>query len=123
MELINKFQNGELISIDTSPFIYFMEQNQTYTGILKPFFKAIDEGLIRAITSTVTLLEVLIHPIRTDNNTLAESYRNILLHSGNVFTYSISNEVSDYCYVWLYGGNRLKPSVSIVEAITESNTL
>jgi predicted nucleic acid-binding protein len=109
--LIKKLQ-GSLVSIDTSLFIYFIECNPMYIDIVKPVFAGIDRGIIRAITSTVTLLEVLVHPIRTGNNVLAEQYRNILLYSDGIITYGISNEISE-----IASGLRAKYSIRTPDAL------
>lgn len=55
----------------------------------------IDSGNIEAITSTITLLEVLVHPFRIGNEALAEKYREILLSSGRLTTFEILHEVSE----------------------------
>ena len=81
--------------MDTAPIIYFIEKNPKYLGVLKPVFLEIDTGRIEAITSTITLLEVLVHPFRTKNDILAEKYRDILLYSGGLTTFEIFHEVSE----------------------------
>ncbi|MCK4605456.1 MAG: PIN domain-containing protein [Deltaproteobacteria bacterium] len=81
--------------MDTAPIIYFIEKNPRYLGVLKPVFLEIDTGRIEAITSTITLLEVLVHPFRTKNDILAEKYRDILLYSGGLTTFEIFHEVSE----------------------------
>lgn len=86
---------GSEISIDTAPFIYFIERNEAYLDVMKPMFAEIDAGRIRALTSTVTLLEVLVHPFRMNNTSLAEKYREILLYSEGIITYEIINEISE----------------------------
>jgi len=70
---------GQRICIDTAPIIYFIEQHVKYRNIIRPVFAEIAAGNIEAITSTITLLEVLVHPLRTGDETLAERYRDILL--------------------------------------------
>ena len=80
MGLVDELQ-GVRVCMDTAPIIYFIEKNPKYIGVLKPVFLEIDTGRIEAITSTITLLEVLVHPFRTKNDTLAEKYRDILLYS------------------------------------------
>lgn len=87
--------SGLKIGIDTAPFIYFIERHITYSGILRPVFCEIDAGNIEAITSTITILEVLVHPFRTGNEDLAERYREILLHSRGITTIEIINEISE----------------------------
>lgn len=56
--------------------------------------EAIDRGDLTVVTSTVTLLEVLVHPLRTNDKDLAVEYRDILLNS-KIMTLEISNEISE----------------------------
>lgn len=81
--------------IDTTPIIYFVEKNATYINLIRPIFAGIDTGKNEAITSTITLLEVLDHPYRTGNTALAEKYREILMTSKGLSTMDISNEISE----------------------------
>ena len=55
----------------------------------------ISSGNIEAITLTLTLLEVLVHPLRNGNEDLAEKYREILLSSEGLTTFEIFHEVSE----------------------------
>ena len=54
---------GKTVGIDTAPLIYYIEDHLTYAELLAPFFEAVTTGEIRIVTSTVTLLEVLVHPL------------------------------------------------------------
>jgi len=92
--LVDELQ-GIRVCMDTAPIIYFIEKNPKYLGVLKPVFLEIDTGRIEAITSTITLLEVLVHPFRTKNDILAEKYRDILLYSEGLTTFEIFHEVSE----------------------------
>lgn len=94
MGLVDELQ-GLRICIDTTPIIYFIEKHQKYLNIIRPVFVEIDAESIKAVTSTITLLEVLVHPFRTKNETLAEKYREILLHSKGLTSFEISHEVSE----------------------------
>ena len=58
MGLVDELR-GSKICIDTAPFIYFIEKNPKYLGLLRPVFAEINAGKIDALTSTITLLEVL----------------------------------------------------------------
>lgn len=95
MGLVNKLK-GQRVCIDTAPVIYFIEKHPKYIDQLHPFFAEIDNGNIEAITSTITLLEVLVLPLRTNNKKLAEKYREILLFSEGLTTYEILHEVSEF---------------------------
>jgi len=86
---------GQKICIDTAPVIYFIEENPKYRNVIRPVFVEIDSGNIEAITSTITLLEVLVHPLRVGNETLAGKYRDILLFSEGLTTFEILHEISE----------------------------
>lgn len=85
---------GKTIGLDTAPLIYFIEEHPKYFDIVKPFFEAIDAGKIRVVTSTVTLLEVLVHPLKNQNLKIAEEYREILLDS-NLVLLDVSPVISE----------------------------
>ena len=94
MGLVDELR-GSRICIDTAPFIYFIEKDPKYLNIIRPLFAEIDAGKIDAVTSTITLLEVLVLPFKTENEFLAEEYREILLHAEGLTTYEIVHEVSE----------------------------
>ena len=72
MGLVDELQ-GQKICIDTAPIIYFIEEHAKYREMIRPVFVEIASRNIEAITSTITLLEVLVHPLRTGNGPLAEN--------------------------------------------------
>jgi len=86
---------GLRVCIDTAPIIYFIEKNPRYLNVVRPVFAEIDAGRIEAITSTITLLEVLVQPIKANNRSLAEQYREVLLYSEGLTTFEILHEVSE----------------------------
>jgi predicted nucleic acid-binding protein len=53
-----------------------------------------DRGDILVVTSTVTLLEVLVHPLRSNNRELATEYRDILLNS-KLTILEVSNAIAE----------------------------
>lgn len=81
---------GRTVALDTSPLIFFIERRQPYADLLRPFFQAVDRGDIRVVTSTVTLLEVLVHPLRHGDESLAHQYNDILLSSPHIFTVPVT---------------------------------
>ena len=86
---------GNVIGLDTTPLIYFTEENPTYIEVIDPFFKAVGSGELMVITSVVTLLEVLVRPIRDGNVKLAQRYREFLLNSDSVTTHFLSQEIAE----------------------------
>lgn len=66
------------VCLDTCVFIYFIQENPEYLDTISPIFEAIDNGLLIAVTSGITLLETLVVPYRKEDNELADQYENIL---------------------------------------------
>jgi predicted nucleic acid-binding protein len=86
---------GEIVAIDTSPVIYFIEANPTYVGVIRPFFHAMDAGNFTAVTSIVTLLEVLVHPLRQGDAALVQQYTTFLLNSQGMTSLAVTQEVAE----------------------------
>ena len=87
--------HGQVVGLDTTPLIYFIEENPTYLETIRPFFVAVDRGEFRVVTSTVTLLEVLVHPFRRGERELAQQYRDILLGAKGFITISLSQDIAE----------------------------
>jgi predicted nucleic acid-binding protein len=94
MEWITQLQ-GRLVGLDTAPLIYFIEENPTYINMMDAFFEAMDRGEFRVVTSVITLLEVLVYPLRQLDTTLANRYRNILSFSPSLRTVEVSREIAE----------------------------
>ena len=82
------------VGLDTAPLIYFIEENPAYIETVRFFFEAMDRGDFLVVTSTVTLLEVLVHPLRRNNRELATEYRDILLNS-KLTTLEVSSSIAE----------------------------
>jgi predicted nucleic acid-binding protein len=66
------------VGVDTVAFIYFIEAHPIYLPPLRPLFEAADRGALTLVTSAVTLLEVLVVPLRAGNQPLAQRYEALL---------------------------------------------
>ena len=87
--------SGKKVFLDTSPFIYFIEKHSQFHDLVKPVISLIDQKKAIGLTSTLTLLEVLVQPLRVGDKKLAEKYKAILLASQNLVTYEISHGISE----------------------------
>jgi predicted nucleic acid-binding protein len=72
------------IAVDTSVFIYLIEEHPLFLTPARTLFQQADAGTIQIVTSAVTLLEVLVVPYRSGNDPLAERYETILTGSRGV---------------------------------------
>ena len=62
----------ERIGLDTNLFIYFLEAHPRYGAWCASLFDRIERGHNPAVTSTVTLLELLVQPYRDQKEELAQ---------------------------------------------------
>ncbi|HEX6557424.1 MAG TPA: PIN domain-containing protein [Ktedonobacteraceae bacterium] len=86
---------GSVVGLDTTPLIYFIEENPAYLKVVDPFFEAVALGEITVITSVIALLEVLVHPIRNADTKLAQKYRDILLDSEGLTTILLDQDIAE----------------------------
>ena len=77
MGLISEI-GSEPVALDTSVFIYFIEEHERFLPVVGPLFEAMDRGTLRAVTSGLTLMEVLVLPYRQGDRKLAENYEALL---------------------------------------------
>jgi predicted nucleic acid-binding protein len=94
MEWIAQLQ-GQVVGLDSAPLIYFIEENPTYLEMTDAFFEAMVRGEFRVVTSVVTLLEVLVYPLRQGNRILAQQYRDILFNEEGLTTIAVSPAIAE----------------------------
>lgn len=82
------------IFLDTAPLIYFIEGHSEYQNALTEIFKANDNGSFGFITSSITLLEVLVKPLRENKPELAERYKYILIKAPGIEILEMTNTLS-----------------------------
>jgi len=83
------------IGLDSSPIIYHVEKNPDFALRCLPFFRAIDNGTLAGVTSTISLSETLVHPIRNADAAKASAFRNLLLFSRGMTTLSLTAEIAE----------------------------
>jgi predicted nucleic acid-binding protein len=93
MEWVDKL-HGTVVGLDTASLIYFVELRPVYLPLVDPFFEALEFGEFQVVTSTLTLTEVLVHPYKHGNLSLAQQYSRILLGSRNLKTLPVSAEIA-----------------------------
>lgn len=91
---LNKKLIKKTLFIDTAPLIYYIEGHSVYKEKLKTLFEANDKGEIKFQTSTLTILEVLVQPLKSKKSKLADQYKEILTNSENIDIFDIDIEIS-----------------------------
>jgi predicted nucleic acid-binding protein len=72
------------VALDSSIFIYFIEEHPRFLPVVKPVFSSVAAHDLTAVTSSITLLEVLVHPLRANQPELAAEYEQILTRSSGI---------------------------------------
>jgi predicted nucleic acid-binding protein len=80
------------IGVDTSLFIYFMQEDPRFLPEIEPLFREADEGRRELVTSALTLLEVMVVPFRVGNLALAERYEQLLTRSRGILLIDLSRD-------------------------------
>lgn len=70
--------HGNRIYLDTNIWIYALEGFPAYAQELTELFTAIDQGNLFAITSELSLAEVLVKPIQNQNSSQQDLYKQAL---------------------------------------------
>lgn len=66
------------VAVDTAPLIYLIEEHADYLPVVAPLFAHADRGRFDVVTSALTLLEVLVVPLRVGRLELARRYERVL---------------------------------------------
>lgn len=67
-----------LLLLDTAPIIYWLENHPKFGSRFQPLFEAHRNGELRFAVTTITLAEVMIGPLQSNDEALARRYRTIL---------------------------------------------
>lgn len=89
------FEGHQVTGLDTMIFIYSMESRKPYIPLLRSIFNYIEGGFVKGVTSTITLLEILVKPIKDQNITAVKDYRFLLNNFPNLKMVSIDQRVAE----------------------------
>lgn len=106
------------VFLDTAPLIYFIEGHSEYQEKLMACFTANDNGDFTFITSSITLLEVLVKPLRERKHRLVEQYKEILLNASGILLAEVSNDIAEGA-----AGLRAKYNLKTPDAIQVATAL
>jgi predicted nucleic acid-binding protein len=65
--------------LDTAPIIYYVERNPQYASLADIVFDHIDNGIVRAVTSPITLLECLVVPYRLGQAVAQQAFVDLIV--------------------------------------------
>jgi predicted nucleic acid-binding protein len=86
---------GDIIFLDTAPFIYFFEEHPDYFPAMEMLFNRLYETDAQAITSIITYIELTTHPARQGKSQLVRKYRDYLTNSENISLFPLDLNIAD----------------------------
>jgi predicted nucleic acid-binding protein len=81
------------VYLDANSFIYSIERIDPYRGVLDTLWQAVSLEQFTVVTSELTLLEVLVKPLKVGDVTTATTFRTVLRHSPDVQMLPITQTV------------------------------
>lgn len=84
MTVDEALKNVDVLGMDTSPFIYFIEGNVNYFSRAEAIIQRCRQRSLMGVTSILTLTETLVHPLRSGDAVQAADYQNLLIGSANI---------------------------------------
>ncbi len=82
------------IGIDTPVFIYYIDQTSPRASAATALLRAVEEGRFEGITSVVTMLEVMIRPLRLGRPEIADAYEALLADIPNLAIVDLDAKVA-----------------------------
>jgi len=88
-------ERQKVLALDTNIFIYHFEENPAYSAFTEGLFEKIESGRVRAITSALTLHEILTGARKAGNADLVSIYRNLLGSFPNLYFVPFDANLAD----------------------------
>lgn len=82
------------IGLDTSIFIYHFEEHPAFLPLTRELLSGIETGQWEGITSTITLMELMVLPLKLEREDIARNYEVLLVHFPHVRVVDIDRNVS-----------------------------
>jgi predicted nucleic acid-binding protein len=113
----------KIIGIDTMVFIYHLEDHPDYADRTEYLFKSIESGKHNAVTSVITLIEILVKPMREGNSAAARDYRDLLLTFPHLRMVNVDAQISEAAaHLRAKYGIKTPDAIQIATVISQGST-
>ena len=82
------------LALDAGPWILWIEQNPAFLPVVGPIFREIEEGRATAVTSVMTVLEVLTGAMRREDDVLVRRYESLFSESAGLVVLDIDIDIA-----------------------------
>jgi predicted nucleic acid-binding protein len=84
---------GRRVLLDTSIWIYHLEANPEFGDVAGKVIAALERGVFRGALSELSLMELLVMPLRLGRVAVADEYELLLTNFPNLTLYPVSRDV------------------------------
>jgi predicted nucleic acid-binding protein len=124
LRLRRAVEKHRVISLDTAPLIYFIEDVAPYADLVEPVFGLLENHSLRAVTSAVTIAEILTKPFADKNFALADEIKFALKSFSALTVASVDEKLAEAAaLVRARYAIRLPDAVQVAAAIQGEATL
>ncbi len=92
--LLEFLKSHPVVGLDTSIFIYHLEDHPRYAPVTETIFHSLEEGRNRGITSFLTLMEILVKPKAEELLEVARDYEYYLTTFPNLTLFPFELEIA-----------------------------
>jgi predicted nucleic acid-binding protein len=103
------------LALDTSVFIYHLEQHPRYSSLTYALLSDVESGRRTACTSVVTVMELTVRPWRLDRPDIARSYEIALARFPNLTLSDVTHDIARQA-ARLRAAYRLRPADALQAA-------
>jgi predicted nucleic acid-binding protein len=113
-----------VVGLDTSIFIYHLEAHPRYLPLTQALLAGIQAGRQRAVTSTVTIMELTVRPWQLDRPAVARECEALLVHSFHLTLAGVTRDVARQA-AQLRARFRLRPAgaLQVATALVQGATV
>ncbi|MGB9887995.1 MAG: type II toxin-antitoxin system VapC family toxin [Moorellales bacterium] len=86
-----------VVALDTNCFIYYLEGGAWAAELKEDLFVPLEEGRLRAVTSALTLAEILVRPKSLGREDVCQQYKALLCSYPNLAIVPFTVETAVFC--------------------------
>ena len=92
--ITDRLAGHKLIGLDTVIFIYHLQAHDRYLSLTKELLNGVRSGRWRAVTSTVTIMELTVRPWQVNRPAVAYEYEALLVHFPNCMVADVTRDIA-----------------------------
>lgn len=114
----------QIVGLDTAVFIYHLEAHPTYLPLTTIILQRVQAGQCTAVVSTVTIMELTVHPWRQQRADIARQYEALLAHFPHLQIADLTRDVARRA-AQLQASYNLRPAhaLQVATAVTHQATI